>query len=427
MSLWPSAQPVSPPHESIELPAHGSSSIPPIKPPSIAEMTTPLSLPPPTFFEPAATVLLSLPPTLHLSYALFIPLWTLLIRSTTTLPLTLWQRSRTKRFQDKVMPLIRQAQARISFETRDECRRAGKSYEEYQKEFQKRAKAEAKQIAKRHNASPMLTLLVPPLLHLPIFISMTLIIRDACQRASTTLSLTPSSLNNLLTSTSTAEDATTSILTTTALQHLQDLATTSVLWCPSLILPDPTMMLPLAVGIAALANVEVSAKTRKANAKAALEARGQRIADEGSRRGPRVGVVTAAEKRRIVARLARQGESVNPATSKINSQPRRSYAVPTSPLSQSVATRTAPVQDANTMAVIEETDEEPRTTRIITNALRFSAILFIPFAAFAPSAVCVYWFTSNVFTLIQNSIFAYFDRTKDQQQRMQRILKSRVS
>ncbi|KAK4047620.1 hypothetical protein OIV83_005278 [Microbotryomycetes sp. JL201] len=391
LSLWSSAAPTSEP----------STPVPPVRPPSIAEMTTPLSLPPPTFFEPASTVLLSLPPSLHLSYALFIPLWTLLLRSSTTLPLTLWQRARTRKFADKVLPLIRQAQHRISLQTRDECRRAAKSYEEYQKEFQKRAKAEAKRIARQHNASPMVTLLVPPLLHLPIFISMTLIIRDACQRASTTLSLTPSSFTQLL-----ANVETESTLTSTALAHLQEFATTPLYWCPSLILPDSTMMLPLAVGLAALANVEVSAKTRKANAAAALASRPAQGSDGVQASGP----LTAAQKRRVVAKMARAGDVVMPGTTK--------------PVSRGYAS-SAPVQGPS-VAVMEETEDEPRTTRIITNALRFSAVLFIPFAAFAPSAVCVYWLTSNMFTLVQNTVFAWYDRKRDQQQRIQRILRGRT-
>ncbi|KAM0789979.1 hypothetical protein ACM66B_005311 [Microbotryomycetes sp. NB124-2] len=394
LSLWSSGTPVSAP------PAEASP--PPVKPPSIAEMTTSLNLPPPTFFEPASTVLLSLPPSLHLSYALFIPLWTLLLRSSTTLPLTLWQRARTRRFAEKVLPLIRQAQHRISLQTRDECRRAGKSYEDYQKEFLKRAKAEAKQIARQHKASPMVTLLVPPLLHLPIFISMTLIIRDACQRASTTLSLTPSTLTQLLPDSE-------STLTSTALTHLQELATTPFYWCPSLILPDSTMMLPLAVGLAALANVEVSAKTRKANAAAALASRQAR--EEGPAGAQTGRPLTAAQKRRVVAKMARAGDAVIPGTTGA-----RGYATPSA---------AAQVQGSS-VAVMEETEDEPRTTRIITNALRFSAVLFIPFAAFAPSAVCVYWLTSNMFTLVQNVIFAWYDRKRDRQQRIQHILRGRT-
>lgn len=128
-SLWPSAPSTEP--ESAQ-----DTVDPP--PPTMSELSTPLSLPDPTFWEPASTALLSLPPALGVSYALFIPLLTLVIRGSLTLPLTLWQRARTRRFANVVMPLLRREQTKISFETRDECRRAGKSFEEYQETYKKR-------------------------------------------------------------------------------------------------------------------------------------------------------------------------------------------------------------------------------------------------------------------------------------------------
>ena len=109
--------------------------------PTMADLSMPTSLPDPTFFEPASAVLLSLAPTLGISYALLIPLLTLAIRGSLTLPLTLWQRARTRKFADVVMPLLRKEQTRISFETRNECRRAGKSFEEYQEVYKKRVSA----------------------------------------------------------------------------------------------------------------------------------------------------------------------------------------------------------------------------------------------------------------------------------------------
>lgn len=129
-SLWPSA-PVPPP-----LDASASSPTPP----SLSELSLPLALPPPTFFEPASSLMLSLPPALSLSYTLFIPLITLFIRTTTTLPLTIWQRARTRKFAEVVMPLIRASQTKTSLIVRDECRRAGKTFEEYQEAYKKRVR-----------------------------------------------------------------------------------------------------------------------------------------------------------------------------------------------------------------------------------------------------------------------------------------------
>lgn len=85
--------------------------------------------------EPLSAALLSLPPALGLSYALFLPVATFLLRSTTTLPIIMWQRARTRKFAEVVMPEIRKAQQAASLQVRDGSRRAGKSYDEYHVAF----------------------------------------------------------------------------------------------------------------------------------------------------------------------------------------------------------------------------------------------------------------------------------------------------
>ncbi|ORY83517.1 hypothetical protein BCR35DRAFT_331167 [Leucosporidium creatinivorum] len=424
-SLWPSAP----------TPEASSSASPTLTPPSLTELTAPLHLPSPTFFDSASTILLSLPPSLGLSYVAFIPLVTLLIRGGSTLPLTLWQRKRTRRYQEKVLPEIRKRQEILALEVRDSCRRAGKSFEEYKKEYAKRAKKEASIIARRYSASPMPTLLLPPLLHIPVFIATTLILRDACQRALAALPLTSTSLTTLPPSPDGA-----STLTPEVLGHLHDLAATAFQWCPSLVLPDPTMALPLAVGLAALANVEVSAKTRRANAAAALAERGDGVGqgvDRAARVGMRVGAVgakagererafsgslTAAEKGRIRARRSR--DQAGPPSSRGYATPSLSTAAP-APASPSAPAPAPTKEELELQAHYEREQQlEPRAARIMTNALRFSAVLFIPVAAMAPSAVCLYWLTSNLFTLVQSSVFAYIDRKREKARRLEQLIRS---
>lgn len=92
----------------------------------------------PSFFEQASNTMLSLPPVLSFSYAAALPIGTFLVRISSTLPLMLWQRKRTRRFAEKVMPLIRRAQSVAALEVRAECRKEGKSYEEYQAAYKKR-------------------------------------------------------------------------------------------------------------------------------------------------------------------------------------------------------------------------------------------------------------------------------------------------
>lgn len=92
----------------------------------------------PTLFEPLSSLFLSISPILGLSYALCIPLFSLALRLTTSLPLALWQRRRTQRFAENVVPKIKLAQEIAANEVRDQSRRAGKSYQEYQEAFKKR-------------------------------------------------------------------------------------------------------------------------------------------------------------------------------------------------------------------------------------------------------------------------------------------------
>ncbi|KAL8292915.1 hypothetical protein RQP46_000609 [Phenoliferia psychrophenolica] len=313
----------------------------------------------PTLLEPLSAALLALPPSLGLSYALFLPLATILLRTTTTLPIMLWQRKRTRKFAEVVMPLIRQAQQTASLEVRDESRRKGKSYEEYLSAFTARTKAEAKRLIREHRANPRLTLLLPPLLHIPIFITMTLVLRNAADRSLAAVSLIPDSPAAL----ASYSDA--------ALVHLHHFAATPFLWCESLVLPDPYMALPLAVGLAALTNVEVSAANRErvtADALASADARGadwQKNVTSGvvARSGPNISV--AAKRRMAIDRARRESE---------------------------------------------KTKEKGG---IMTFVMRAGALLFIPFAAMSPSAVCVYWLSSQLFTLAQNVVFHAMDRRRE--------------
>ncbi|GAA6063423.1 hypothetical protein JCM10212_002092 [Sporobolomyces blumeae] len=433
LSLWTEAS--RPP--SVEPPASSSK-------PSLSDFLPPPELPAATYLEPLSTVYLSLPPLLSLSYAAFIPLFTLLYRSSTTLPVVWWQRRRTRRYAQVVVPEIKVEQRKIALETRDECRRAGKSFEEYQEVFATRAKTAARRIARKHKCSPRLTLILPPLFHIPIFVTMTLTLRDACTRALSSLPLDSSTLATLTSgaaaaqppvdpATSTAVAESFSILSETALQHLHELSSTSFLWCPSLVLPDPTMFLPLGVGLAALLNVEVQAKNRQAQTAAAegtvpLDSAEARPESSPLSTGSTTAPISASERRRILARRARQGQVVQ--TRQISSSlAARSAPSPPSRLSASPPASSPPAAAATTsprsaQSQVVAAVSKPNTARIVTNVLRFASVAFIPVAGLAPSAVCLYWIASNLFTLVQNLSFAFVDRARENERRTRMILES---
>ncbi|KDE06793.1 hypothetical protein MVLG_02832 [Microbotryum lychnidis-dioicae p1A1 Lamole] len=401
-SLWPSQSNATPSPLPIEtLP---SPPPPPPRPPTMSELSMPTSLPDPTLWEPLSTLLVSLPATLHLTWPLFLPLLTLLIRSSSMIPLQLWQRRQMRRFATVIRPRLKGVHESLALNLRDSSRRKGLSYEQYEQEYKKASKEATRQMYRSYGFHPRLTMYIGPLINIPLFIFISLILRDACQRALLVLPLSPAHLP--LPSSAT--------LTPEILSNLQDLATSSFLWCPSLCLPDSTMFVPLMVGLATLVNTEVSAKLRRAVMRAGkevdrIEGRIAGNAVVGLRMG-QVGALgtsglTAAEKRRItVINSRREG---NDGTRGLTTQ-----------------TRTTNGPKEQVQEVVEaEDEEEPRSSRIITNAMRCASVAFIPIAAMAPVAVCLYWLTSNCLTLLTNLTFAYYDRTRERKERLDKILR----
>lgn len=93
-----------------------------------------------SFLSSASDAFLTLPEhlPLHPSYATSIVLLTLALRCSITLPMTVWQRKRVKRVQTEVIPRVKEYMEKAKFELRAEFRKAGKDYDEYAKELNKR-------------------------------------------------------------------------------------------------------------------------------------------------------------------------------------------------------------------------------------------------------------------------------------------------
>lgn len=280
--------------------------------------------------------------------------------------------------------------------------------------------AVGKRISKEERCRPLVTVLIPPLVNVPIFILATLTIRDVCQRALTSLTA-PDTLANS---------------SPALLDALHEFATTPAMWCASLALPDQSMLLALWVGLAAVSNVELSTLLRRRTS-----ARLSKEATESNER-----LAGAKRDQALEARKALRSEAAQAWLMRNDpqAQPKRGYATkrtPPAPLPTSsrggTNVRARPVSQAqpaataeNDGAVIEQ--EDPLTARIVTNALRISGIVFIPIAAQAPAvrlssplltcvvaqaadegnaqAVCLYWITSNLYTLAQNAFLYWLDR-----------------
>lgn len=93
------------------------------------------------FLEPWVPTIQHLADTLHLSgpyaHALSIFVLAFAVRTAVTLPITLWQRNKTRKLTENVLPEWEVMKQQIPLAVRARCRRAGLSYERFQVEVQK--------------------------------------------------------------------------------------------------------------------------------------------------------------------------------------------------------------------------------------------------------------------------------------------------
>lgn len=220
-------------------------------------------------------------------------------------------------------------------------------------------------------------MIVPPLMSIPLFITATLILRDMAQRSISSLTPSPSTL----TSYSPIE-----------LDHLHELASTSALWCDSLIIPDPTFTFPLIVGLLMIANVEVSAKSRAAVAAAAFTSAEERAEDDKPLSSDQI----VAQKREQAVHqweLGRRSFSTSSVGLKVGLGPgmsaagrRRAVALKGRQMEESSPFQEMQLRVPSPSPQQEDDPEDKnRTSRIVTNAMRISAVIFIPIAAQAPA------------------------------------------
>ncbi|KAK1236476.1 hypothetical protein PQX77_000253 [Marasmius sp. AFHP31] len=144
------------------------------------------------------------------------------------LPASIWAKHRANRLEEKVLPALRELKpiiARQEFEAMQRERIVAEK-EELKKIHDKRCRAimeaRRKELCTVHNCSPILTMAAPALAQLPVFVVMTVMFAR--------LSVDPTSPFD-----------SESFLTLTTLNH-----------------PDPTMTLPVVLGLLSMANVDAA-------------------------------------------------------------------------------------------------------------------------------------------------------------------------
>nr|CDI51847.1 cytochrome c oxidase biogenesis-related protein [Melanopsichium pennsylvanicum 4] len=312
------------------------------------------------FLQPYVPTIHNLADTLHLSgpyaHALSIFILAFAVRTVVTLPVTLWQRSKTRKLTEHVLPEWEVMKEQIPLKVRARSRRAGLSYEAFEKEAQKELKTELAKLLRKHNASPLPAFIGPATVSIPVFLLMTALLRQSALEPASPFS------SELLPWWSPSPElvqqfkSSTAILADRGFDEAAIAKLKGTMGGPTLVDKDSTMIGPVSFGMLTLANTELNSWSRSSIAKIREVTSGE----------------TDAADRTAGKLLANDGKAKG-----------------------------------------EEVEDEPRRVRIITNALRVLAIAFIPIACQAPGVLVIYWLSSGIYTLVQNSVLAVMDRRSE--------------
>lgn len=150
---------------------------------------------------------------------------TAVLRLTTTLPLVIHQQHVLARLE-RVRPELLEWRAALQHRCVVRGRRENRSVEEVQREFEREFRDIRRQLFREHRCSPWRASL-PIYLHVPLWINLSLALRNLCQDPTLQLSL----------------------------------ASEGLLWIPDLTLSDSTLALPILLGLSNLVAIEVGRAT----------------------------------------------------------------------------------------------------------------------------------------------------------------------
>ncbi|GAA93485.1 uncharacterized protein L969DRAFT_18811 [Mixia osmundae IAM 14324] len=294
----------------------------------------------------------------HPSYAALIIAVTLGLRASTGLPMLFWQRKRIARLTEHVVPAMELARRYAMTDLVAECRRKGYNHARYTAVAQSHMRKKFRELTKKHQCRRWPTLLGPLAVNLPVLLGNSAMLRQACLIAH------PHGQES-------ATSGMTELLPIiTASSSPSPLATESFLSCPSLVEVDPTMLLPLCVGLLSLANVQFSGMNNR----------------------------TMRAMQRLVTSKSAPSPTPAPATGR-SASARRSQQSNTAP-------------DARIARTEELQIETSKRERLTTNILSVVSLAVIYIAAQAPAAITLCWATSALFALAQNVFFGLRDRRK---------------
>ncbi|PWN37599.1 uncharacterized protein FA14DRAFT_113019, partial [Meira miltonrushii] len=282
------------------------------------------------------------------AYVISIVVATIAMRTAITLPVTIWQRARTRRMTEIVGPKWEQMKRDLPIDVARRCRVQKKTHAEYKVELQKTLKTELRLLMKKNKCAPLATLLLPLAASIPLFLYASFAIRAALitQGSAIGAEIVPwwSPPADLMAK---FEEGA-KILQARGLEGeaLQKLTT---MQGPTLADRDKTMFGPIGLGMLTLINVELGQWLRKP----LIEAPTAQVPKDEDE-----------DERSMKKREARERKA--------------------------------------SLASLR--------SAVMGNVLRAASIAFVVVASQAPAGLSIYWLSSAAYTLVQNSIFAVIDR-----------------
>ncbi|WVF70819.1 hypothetical protein IAT40_005613 [Kwoniella sp. CBS 6097] len=387
--------------------------------------------------DPLSSFLLSLPHPF--GYGTTIIVLTLLVRTVFTLPVSLWQRKRAMKARRLVDPQMKIINAQLAESLVAESRKKGLTYKQYVLELRRQLAEAQSTLHRLHGTNPTITTWSPLLVHIPIFVTLSLTIRKTLEMPSSPV------------------------------------FSESFFWLEKLGEVDPYGILPLVGMSMAFGNAELVGRRNKAAADSAADAvrvqgegkesfdgsassNGSELSqsNSGNSPPPRRESTLFASRKPTSSRKTSSSSSTSPPTASSSSssssvgRPRR-LSTSTSSLifsstpsfasnpssapkpraqartsRQVVATsrsKQGSVADSSRVLVDADANERSRSSftparqqeirrNFMAGVLRFSALGFGMIASQMPAGVVLYWVTSIAFSLVQNVLLSWLPQKR---------------
>ncbi|KAJ1926761.1 hypothetical protein IWQ60_003530 [Tieghemiomyces parasiticus] len=159
---------------------------------------------------------------------------------TTIAPIAIYQQQAIGR-QLKLQPVVKLLGDSLKYTLRETGRHKGWGYDRYKRELSKEFSNRVVQMYMRNNCSPLFRMVLP-FVQIPIFAAVSFTIRRMCGQPLPWFD------------------------TVDHLPPVAGLATEGVLWFTDLLVPDPTFILPLVLGVTHLVNIQLNLSLRSQGA-----------------------------------------------------------------------------------------------------------------------------------------------------------------